>query len=145
MFGIGLPELIVILVLALIVLGPEKLPVVAKQFARFMNDLKKATEEFKQEIELDKLDDIKNPVKLEDILGEDINRLRKDPAQRDFSGGDSRKQHPEPARDERRPDSDNSAVAPQEAFDPEKGEREQNDKEEWEDYSHLPHRGGSGE
>ena len=92
MFGIGLPELIVILVLALIVLGPEKLPVVAKQVARFMNDLKKATDEFKQELELDKLDDIKNPVKLDNLLGEDINRLRKDLTQPDFLSSDSSKE-----------------------------------------------------
>ncbi len=88
MFGIGLPELIVILVLALIVLGPEKLPVVAKQVARFMNDLKKATEEFKQELELDKLDDIKNPVKLENLLGEDISGLKKDLSPPDFLSSD---------------------------------------------------------
>jgi len=92
MFGIGLPELIVILVLALIVLGPEKLPVVAKQVARFMNDLKKATDEFKQELELDKLDDIKNPVKLDNLLGEDINRLKKDLTQPDFLSSDSNKE-----------------------------------------------------
>ena len=95
MFGIGLPELIVILVLALIVLGPEKLPVVAKQVARFMNDLKKATDEFKQELELDKLDDIKNPVKLDNLLGEDINRLRKDLTQPDFLSSDSKKEERE--------------------------------------------------
>ena len=95
MFGIGLPELIVILVLALIVLGPEKLPVVAKQVARFMNDLKKATDEFKQELELDRLDDIKNPVKLDNLLGEDINRLRKDLTQPDFLSSDSKKEERE--------------------------------------------------
>ena len=92
MFGIGLPELIVILVLALIVLGPEKLPVVAKQVARFMNDLKKATEEFKQELELDKLDDIKNPVKLENLLGEDISGLKKDLSPPDFLTSDQQEE-----------------------------------------------------
>jgi len=41
MFGIGLPELILILALALIVVGPEKLPDLAKTFAKQLLDLKK--------------------------------------------------------------------------------------------------------
>ncbi len=84
MFGIGLPELIVILVLALIVLGPEKLPEVAKQIAKFVNDLRKATDEFKKELELDKLDDIKNPVSLDNLLGDEIKEIKKDLSPPDF-------------------------------------------------------------
>ncbi len=75
MFGIGLPELIVILALALIVLGPEKLPQVARQAARFINELKRASDEFKKELELDKLDDIRKPIKLDKVLGEDLSDL----------------------------------------------------------------------
>ncbi|MFA7383192.1 MAG: twin-arginine translocase TatA/TatE family subunit [Desulfurivibrionaceae bacterium] len=41
MFGIGLPELILILGVALIVVGPEKLPEMAKSMARVVLDLKK--------------------------------------------------------------------------------------------------------
>lgn len=42
MFGIGLPELILIMAVALIVVGPEKLPDIAKSLAKGMVELKKA-------------------------------------------------------------------------------------------------------
>ncbi|HEX7408924.1 MAG TPA: Sec-independent protein translocase protein TatB [Candidatus Binatia bacterium] len=43
MFGIGTPELLVILVVALIVLGPERLPEVARVLGRAMAELRRAT------------------------------------------------------------------------------------------------------
>jgi len=67
----------VILALALIVLGPEKLPQVAKQIARFIGELKRASEEFKKELEIDKLDDLKDPVQIDKLLGEDITEILK--------------------------------------------------------------------
>lgn len=42
MFGIGLPELILIMAIALIVVGPEKLPELAKTLARQVLELKRA-------------------------------------------------------------------------------------------------------
>ncbi len=59
MFGIGLPELLVIFALALIVLGPEKLPEVAKQIAKFINQLRRAADEFKSELDLDDIPGVK--------------------------------------------------------------------------------------
>ena len=53
MFGIGMPELILILAIALIVIGPKKLPDLAKSLGRAMREFKKATSELKGSLELD--------------------------------------------------------------------------------------------
>lgn len=60
MFGIGMPEMLVILALALIVIGPKKLPDLAKSLGRAMREFKKATSEFKETIQLEsELSDVK--------------------------------------------------------------------------------------
>ncbi|MGQ9744927.1 MAG: twin-arginine translocase TatA/TatE family subunit [Dissulfurimicrobium sp.] len=61
MFGIGIPEFIIIFVIALIVLGPDKLPQFARQLARLITELKKAGEDFKSQMDLEVLKDIKHP------------------------------------------------------------------------------------
>ena len=48
MFGIGLPELILIMAVALIVVGPEKLPDLAKSLGRGIAELKKAASSLKE-------------------------------------------------------------------------------------------------
>src|SRR5262249_46020103 len=53
MFGIGLPELVVILAVALIVLGPQRLPEVARMLGRAYAQLRRAREEFQQAIRQD--------------------------------------------------------------------------------------------
>lgn len=54
MFGflpsIGFPELIVILVLALIIFGPGKLPEVGKALGRGINEFKRASKDVHKEI-----------------------------------------------------------------------------------------------
>jgi sec-independent protein translocase protein TatB len=48
MFGIGMPEMILILALALIVVGPDKLPDLARSLAKGIMELKKTAENLKQ-------------------------------------------------------------------------------------------------
>lgn len=51
MFGIGLPELILLAIIALIVLGPEKLPQIARVLGRSLNEIRRATEEVRGSIQ----------------------------------------------------------------------------------------------
>ncbi len=53
MFGIGMPELIIIMVIALIVIGPKKLPDLAKALGRGMAEFRKATQEIKESLNVD--------------------------------------------------------------------------------------------
>ena len=53
MFGIGMPEMILILAVALIVIGPKKLPDLAKSLGRAMGEFKKATSDLKESMEAD--------------------------------------------------------------------------------------------
>lgn len=50
MFGIGMPELIIILVIALIVIGPQKLPDIARSLGKGLAEFKRASEDFRQNI-----------------------------------------------------------------------------------------------
>jgi TatA/E family protein of Tat protein translocase len=60
MFGIGMPEMILILAIALVVIGPKKLPDLAKSLGRAMREFKKATNEFKETMHIDsEMEDVK--------------------------------------------------------------------------------------
>jgi Tat protein translocase TatB subunit len=50
MFGIGTPELLVILLVALIVLGPKRIPEVARALGKGLAELRKATSGLTQEL-----------------------------------------------------------------------------------------------
>jgi sec-independent protein translocase protein TatA len=73
MFGsLGMPELILILVIALIVFGPKKLPEVGRSLGKAMREFKRTTEEikgkFEEQINAEEFKDIKND--LNDIKAE---------------------------------------------------------------------------
>ena len=70
MFGIGLPELILIMALALIVVGPDKLPDMAKSIAKQLLELKKTANTLK--------DSLQEELKEEERPWEQLDKLRED-------------------------------------------------------------------
>jgi len=99
MFGIGLPELILILAVALIVVGPQKLPELAKALGKGIFELKKAASSLKESFEeeektpaWDEKDMDKHPNKLLEAyndLPEDAMPERPAPVVADESDGDA--------------------------------------------------------
>lgn len=59
MFGLGPTELIVILVLALVLLGPKKLPEVASGLGKAIRQFRKATTDLTNQLDID--DEVKQP------------------------------------------------------------------------------------
>ena len=51
MFGIGMPELLLILAVALIVLGPKKLPEIARALGRGLAEFRRTTDDVKREMQ----------------------------------------------------------------------------------------------
>lgn len=71
MFGIGFPELLLILAIALVILGPEKLPQIARAIGRGLGEVRRATEEVRAEIERG------DPIRGEPIMKETAERADK--------------------------------------------------------------------
>ena len=53
MFGIGSSEILIILVIALLVLGPKEIPKIARTLGRGMRELERAKNELKSSIEFE--------------------------------------------------------------------------------------------
>jgi len=73
MFGnIGLPELMVIMILALLVFGPKKLPEIGRTIGKAVREFKRSTDEIKEKFEEQiRVDEFKS-------LKDDLNGLKKD-------------------------------------------------------------------
>jgi Tat protein translocase TatB subunit len=53
MFNIGAPELLLIFIIALIVLGPQKLPDLARTLGKVVGEFRKATDDLKANLDKD--------------------------------------------------------------------------------------------
>ena len=61
MFGIGGQEMIIIGLLFLVIFGPSKLPQMAHDLGRFVNEARRSVDEFKGELMLDDEDEDRRP------------------------------------------------------------------------------------
>lgn len=77
--SIGMPELIVIFVIALVVFGPRRLPEIGRQLGRTVNEFKRASRDLQQTLE--------DEVRAEDARERDASAVTEPaaPRQSDFS------------------------------------------------------------
>ena len=86
-FGVGLPEVTVILILALLIFGPKTLPELGKQLGKTLKSLKKASNEFQNEIDqvMNEEDKDEYPKSIESNQNNEINQEKIDSDNKNFS------------------------------------------------------------
>ncbi|MBC2705201.1 twin-arginine translocase TatA/TatE family subunit [Desulfobacula sp.] len=101
MFGLGMPEILMILAIALIVIGPKKLPELAKTLGRALGEFKRSAQDFKRSIDVettvkdikdiaDPETDLKEIIKDANIKDETTATSREDSSSQDSQDGHSK-------------------------------------------------------
>lgn len=96
MFGLGMPEILLILAIALMVIGPKKLPDLAKTLGRAMGEFKRAAQDFKKSIDMEEtVREFEEPSKtLRDTLKEATAPVDQDTAPDDKGESSDDKEEP---------------------------------------------------
>ena len=105
MFGIGMPEMFLLLAVALVVIGPKKLPDLAKSLGRALGEFRKATSDLKESmVEKSDIEGVKNTFEdLKDDINTplDINAF----TDSDKTADNTRKEKTTPTEDTPEPDT----------------------------------------
>ncbi len=60
MFGIGAQEFVIVVVIALVIFGPRRLPQMARDLGRFVSEARNSLDEFKQELRSEEVNEIRS-------------------------------------------------------------------------------------
>jgi sec-independent protein translocase protein TatA len=73
MFGFGLPEILLIFVIALVVFGPKKLPEIGRSIGRALAEFKRASDEFQESMRAE-MKDMEKTSSLDDLkkIGQEL-------------------------------------------------------------------------
>lgn len=88
MFGLGIPELIIIFVIALLVFGPKKLPDLGKSIGRAMAEFKRASDDFQESVKAE-MKEVEKTADMEEVkkLGNaDLSQTYSEETQKPESG-----------------------------------------------------------